>query len=192
MTIDLLNPNRDDLLKKWEKELEIVQPSNKWDLAEELCYWAEYASTRNNILELGAYNGASTKIMCLANPNAKITVIDLWEDAGTHEAFLANLAPEIFDNRVTWTRDTTWRGMERLMQVGEASFDGCMIDAGHTEELVAGDIERCIPLMKPGTLLCGHDFHDAWADNGVSKAVMRLLPQWKRPLPTASIWCAQL
>lgn len=190
MTIDLLNPNKDDLLKKWEKELDAVEKFNPWDTKEELAWWAEYASTRNTILELGSYRGASTKIMCLANPSAKITVIDLWEDDNTHEEFLVNLAPELSDKQVVFTRDTTWRGLERLMHLGQNNFDGCMIDAGHTEELVVGDIERCIPLMLPGTLICGHDHHEAWHDNGVSKAVNRIFPD--RVLPCFSIWAAQL
>jgi hypothetical protein len=45
-------------------------------------------------------------------------------------------------------------------------------------------------LMKPGTLICGHDYHKEWADNGVSQAVIELLPGHSNPCE--SIWAYQM
>lgn len=190
MEIDLLKPNRDDLLKKWEKELEAVAHLNKWDLPEELAWWAEYASTRSRILELGSYNGASTKIMLLANPEAQIHVIDLWEDANTYETFCLALG-EHFGKRIFYDRRSTEEGLF-LLEQGEFHqyFDGLMIDAGHTKELVSKDILLSQPLMRPKSLICGHDYHPSWSDNGVSQAVIELLTGHSNPC--ASIWAYQM
>jgi predicted O-methyltransferase YrrM len=188
--IEIHCPNKEELLKKWEKELEVVAPLNKWDLPEELAYWAEYATHCTNLLELGAYNGASTKIMRLANPELKITVIDLWEDEGTYETFLRALSSgdnSIFPTSVSFFRLPTEEGLKMLSEsVGNCYFDGLLVDAGHTEDLVTKDILMSLPLMKPGCLVTGHDFHPNWEDNGVAKAVKKLLPGHFNPM--GSIW----
>jgi predicted O-methyltransferase YrrM len=183
--IEIHCPNRDDLLKKWENELEAVSPLNKWDLPEELCFWAEYATYCSNLLELGAYNGASTKIMLMANPALHITVVDLWEDSGTRDIF--NEATKEFGERVCpWNTPTETYLRRANLKEMFGTFDGLLVDAGHTEELVTKDIQMSLPLMKPGCLLTGHDFHPNWEDNGVAKAVKKLLPGHFNPM--GSIW----
>jgi predicted O-methyltransferase YrrM len=188
--IEIHCPNKEELLKKWEKELEAVAHLNKWDLPEELAFWAEYATHCTNLLELGAYNGASTKIMMLANPELKITVIDLWEDNGTYETFKDSLREDLEDGNVTYARGITEKGLEimnrHLGRPDWIPFDGLLVDAGHTEDLVTKDIQMSLPLMKPGCLLTGHDFHPNWEDNGVAKAVKKLLPGHFNPM--GSIW----
>lgn len=194
--IDLLNPDKEQLLLKWKDELAAVDHLNRWDLNIELSWWAEYSSTRNDILELGAYNGASTKIMSLANPNSHITVIDLWEDEGTFETFKNALNQEIDDDRVSFQRSTTEEGLTRLIDAllknhcGILPFDGCMIDAGHLEHLVDSDISLSSALMVKGSLICGHDYHPSWDDNGVSKAVKKAFPGDRHSNPIGSIWAA--
>lgn len=187
--INLLNPDKGALLKKWEKELAIVAPLNKWDLPAELAWWAEYATRCHDILELGAYNGASTKIMLLANPELNVYVIDLWQDPGTKETFMDATKDFIAERRLEISQDTTENGMRHLLQFGNR-FDGLLIDAGHTKELVLNDISLGMQLMKPGTLICGHDFHEPWEDNGVSQAVKELLPGYIEPIE--SIWAYRL
>lgn len=185
--IEIHAPNKEELLKKWEKELEAVAHLNKWDLPEELAYWAEYATHCTNMLELGAYNGASTKIMRLANPNLEITVIDLWEDAGTKDSFLNAIREDLETSWVAYFHMSTEEGLKVLANVCESrKFDGLLVDAGHTEDLVTKDILLSLPLMKEGVLMTGHDYHPNWPDNGVSKAVKKLLPGHFNPI--ASIW----
>jgi predicted O-methyltransferase YrrM len=192
--IDLLNPDKDalsaELKATWEKHLAAVTPLNKWDRDVELYWWAEWSTRCTDIIELGAYSGASTLIMLLANPTLKIHVIDLWEDTNTHETFLEHVA-EPFKDRVTYDRRSTEEGLFLLEQGGMIGrFDGLMIDAGHTKELVLHDIREGMDLMKPGTLICGHDYHPSWPDNGVSQAVIELLPGHVNPI--ASIWAFQM
>lgn len=183
--IEIHAPNKEDLLKKWEKELKAVEHLNKWDLPEELAFWAEHATHCTNLLELGAYNGASTKIMRLANPKLKITVIDLWEDEGTKETFWNALRPDLEIGDIAYFHTSTEKGLDTLNAIG-GCFDGLLVDAGHTEDLVTKDILLSLPLMKPGCLLTGHDFHPNWEDNGVAKAVKKLLPGHFNPI--GSIW----
>ncbi len=190
--IDLLHPNKDDLLKKWEKELAEVAPLNKWDLPEELAWWAEYATRCNEILELGAYNGASTKIMLLANPDLKIVVIDLWEDEGTQHTFMEALDEFNVAGRLEAYHDTTENGLRQLLENRTEMFDGLLVDAGHTYDLVYSDIVLGMQLMKPGTLICGHDYHPPWPDNGVSQAVRALFADDQHSNPMGSIWAYQM
>lgn len=184
--IEIHAPNKDELLKKWEKELNAVAHLNKWDLPEELAYWAEYATHCTHMLELGAYNGASTVIMLMANPNLHIDVIDLWEDDGTYETFLKATAEFREQGRLTYFRLSTEHGLKVMAEEGGGPFDGLLVDAGHTEDLVTKDIQLSLPMMKPGCLMTGHDFHPNWDDNGVSKAVKKLLPGHFNPI--GSIW----
>jgi predicted O-methyltransferase YrrM len=184
--IEIHCPNKEELLKKWEKELEAVAHLNKWDLPEELAFWAEYATHCTNLLELGAYNGASTVIMMRANVNLHISVVDLWEDEGTYETFLKATEEFFNQGRLIYRRTATEEGLKDMTDEEVTLFDGLLIDAGHTEDLVTKDIQMSLPLMKPGSLLTGHDFHPNWPDNGVAKAVKKLLPGHFNPM--GSIW----
>jgi predicted O-methyltransferase YrrM len=188
--IEIHAPNKEDLLTKWAMALEQVEPLNKWDLPEELAYFAEYATHCTDILELGAYNGASTKIMLLANPNLRVTVIDLWEDEGTEDTFKNAMEPFRAENRIIAFKDSTENGMKILMEFRAANYDGLLIDAGHTYELVYNDILLGMQLVKPGSLITGHDYHPPWPDNGVSQAVKDLLPGHYNPI--ASIWAYKI
>jgi predicted O-methyltransferase YrrM len=55
-----------------------------------------------------------------------------------------------------------------------ASLDFVYIDADHEYESVCADIEAWHDRIRPGGLLCGHDYYDGWRDNamyGVARAV---------------------
>lgn len=173
MSVPLPSMHRDELLAKWQHVLIEVSKANLWDLPQEIAWLCEYCQGRLHILELGAYNGASTKAMLLANPDLKIHVVDTWDDAGTHENFLGLLAGEIHDGRLTFYHGST----EAFFKSGpDMRFDGCFIDAGHSKENVVCDIVGATSLMNPGTWICGHDYHAEWPDNGVSQAVRELCP----------------
>jgi predicted O-methyltransferase YrrM len=196
--IDLLNPDKAELLKKWEKELKEVMPLNKWDMPAELAWLAEYGTRCTKLLEHGAYNGASTKIMLLANPTLHIMVVDLWED-GNKGTFDEAMKP--FEDRVTVYHASTEEAVKEMRKFYDhipadsdlarvTKFDGLFIDAGHTKELVMHDIRESVPLMQPGSLICGHDLHAEWECNGIARALEELqLPYVKA---CESIWAYQM
>lgn len=55
------------------------------------------------------------------------------------------------------------------LRIDAGSLDFAFIDAEHTEEAVRRDIVAWLPTLKPGGLLCGHDYGDE--RYGVSRAV---------------------
>jgi predicted O-methyltransferase YrrM len=182
--INLLNPNTDELKAKWADVLRQVRPLNKWDDENEIAWWCEYATGCTKLLELGAYNGASTKAMRLANPDLKIHVIDLWEDAGTLDTFKGALADDIKAGLVTYDHADTVAGLTDL----NGGFDGFLVDAGHLYQHVESDLRLGLPLIKKDVLVCGHDFRVNLPDDGVTRAVRERFTCLFNT--TCSIWAA--
>jgi predicted O-methyltransferase YrrM len=185
----LTNPDVPELMQRWGHIAKAVQPLNKWDDNLEIMWWCEYATNCTKLLELGSYNGASTKAMLMANPTLRIHVIDLWEDAGTQETFKAAMGHEISTGQVTFEHTDTVSGLTALHQEGKREeFDGLLIDAGHLYEHVSADLKLGLPLVKQGTLVCGHDYRANLPEDGVTKAVReRFTKLWN---PVCSIWAA--
>lgn len=66
------------------------------------------------------------------------------------------------------------------------SVDAVFVDADHSYDGVARDITAWLPKIKPGGVLCGHDFHSVhWP--GVVRAVQELVPIAK-PVNVGTIW----
>jgi hypothetical protein len=61
------------------------------------------------------------------------------------------------------------------------------VDAAHDEASVRRDIALARRLLRPGGLLCGHDYSEFWP--GVMAAVDDLVPQASRG--PCSIWWAR-
>lgn len=76
-----------------------------------------------------------------------------------------------FGNRVEIIRSTS---AEAAPGFADETLDFAYIDGQHHYEAVAEDIALWYPKVKPGGLLCGHDYLDGFVDNaafGVKKAV---------------------
>ena len=70
--------------------------------------------------------------------------------------------------------------------VTSAGVDGVFIDADHDYAPVCRDIQAWLPKVKPGGLLCGHDFDEVhWP--GVVNAVRELVPGASRT-NAGTIW----
>lgn len=74
-------------------------------------------------------------------------------------------------------------------RVSDASLDVCFIDGDHKYEAVVADITSWLPKMKPGALICGHDFTNKC---GVEPAVRELFPGRFDQVPATSIWFARV
>jgi SAM-dependent methyltransferase len=128
-------------------------------------------------VELGGWVGTSSLV--LADHFESVLVVDPWEglpggpaeyqDAGdAYLRFLANTehAPSIIRFRCTALD---------FCRVFDGPADLVHIDHLHTEAETARSIEWALPLVRPGGVVCGHDYgHDAFP--GVAEAVRRLLP----------------
>lgn len=193
--INLNNPNREELLKKWHH---IVHDQTfrifTWTTLAELAWIAEYASRAQNYLEIGAYAGRSTKVAMLANPSLRITVLDTWDDEGVWEDFQHNLREELERGAVELVRGNSQDTIKKIPlypRFGKFSqFDACWIDAGHLEHLVKADCENVIPLMMPGSLMAGHDYY-AKDKNDVYRGVHSAI-KGHIGNPVDSIWTHQL
>jgi len=145
----------------------------------DLQWLAQAVPDCENILELGCYHGRSTRAM-LDNSNARLWCVDSWsgvDESGIqgrititeddYGQFLENIAD--VEERVTVMRMFTHEAFEILP---EQIFDLIFIDADHSYEAVKFDVLHSLPLLKPGGVLCGHDYNERWP--GVAKAVHEL------------------
>lgn len=184
--IDLLHPDKDALLKKWEKELAIVLPSNIFDTEAELAWIAEVATRHDYIIECGSYGGCSTKMMTLANLGATIVCLDDWADAGIYEQFCDMMDSEMEAGRVIAIRGNTSEGFAKIGIAPTFAF----IDASHLYDGVKADIQGALKIMRGG-LIAGHDYRHGNPLDGVNRAAHEMFPE-RLFFPADSIWATTL
>lgn len=166
--------------------------------AAELEWLAEHAKPRLRIVELGTYRGRSARAM-LDSSKAHIWCVDRWSgpagkvvvSENDYQIFLTNIVD--IKDRVTVLKMTTQKALEHFLS---GTFDMIFVDADHSYESAKFDIIHYAPLLKPGGLLCGHDYNPKrWP--GVVRAVKELVRQahvvhtiwWvKRPLTGDANW----
>ena len=150
------------LLTGWLKPIE-----HKWLSA--------HAQHTKRVLEVGSYRGRSTTALLSAE---HVWCVDLWDTKAVgerdYEAFMRNMKP--YMDRITVLRGDSHTVLDGLIRSSAAWFDMAFVDACHDYRFVYGDILRCKRLVRPGGLLCGHDYNArAWP--GVVKAVDELVPE---------------
>jgi predicted O-methyltransferase YrrM len=163
--------------------LEKATQIHGWMPDNELRWIAETASTKNNILELGAFLGRSTRAIC-DNTNGKVTTVDLWTQennlliadfSAAYGQFQDNLKEHINSAKLHYVQMSTDFAIEHMIGSGY-KFDFIFIDACHEYEQVSKDIKGCLTfLLADGGIISGHDFN--W--EGVERAVKELLPDYK-------------
>jgi predicted O-methyltransferase YrrM len=89
-------------------------------------------------------------------------------------------------------RLTLWRktSREAAEMVADASQDFVFIDADHRYESVLEDIRLWRPKVKPGGLLCGHDYSGGFP--GVVQAVHESFPAGAQHHAPSTIWFARV
>lgn len=157
-----------------------------WMRPTELEWLAVQASKHQRILEIGSYHGRSTVAM-LDNSTSRIWCMDSWATKviteSDYQKFVGNMKP--YQDRVTVLRGEGEEMLSQLQASGDL-FDMVFIDDGHDYEFVHADISNSRPLVRPGGLLCGHDYDMAWP--GVMKAVNELVPGFNRVKDTSLWW----
>ena len=125
------------------------------------------------VTEIGVYNGVTTKkyIDIIKQNNGHLFVIDWFKgnenvSEGIHKYDesnsdnVYNCFLNDFENYSDVITILSGKSSDMISQIPDNSLDICFIDADHRYSNVYRDIELCLPKMKPGGLLCGHDMED--------------------------------
>jgi len=178
----------------WLKRADSIQG---WMSEHELEWLHNTASGKSLVMEFGSWRGRSTAALLGAD---KVVCVDHWQGSEgealhhsmnaslpAYKAFTDNFVDEINDGKVVPEtgdlRDLAFR-VELFRKYGRQA-DMVFIDASHVFASVMDDIAFAQLLLKPGGVLCGHDYGvNHWAD--VKDVVDRLftVEKW------GSIWIA--
>ena len=132
---------------------------------------------KGKMLEVGSYLGESTYLFACSEKFTSIHCLDAWEsnyddndESSSSDMSKIELQFDKFKNScgdlITKVKDYS----ENVTQLFEdESFDFIYIDANHTYESVKKDIQSCLPKLKKGRFIAGHDYSESWPE--VKKAV---------------------
>ena len=133
-----------------------------------------------HVLEMGAWYGFSTIV--LASVAERVTSVD-WhygdDHAGTvdtYEIFTFNLRRYCVEDKVQVVRERFEDALPKMAEEGR-QFDGCFLDAHHSEESVTRDLYLALPLIRPGGFMAFHDYgrgpHNGFPGFGVTEVADR-------------------
>lgn len=150
-----------------------------------LKYVSDITDIKNiTVVEIGAYIGNSTTMF--AEKVKHVITIDPFVnnyDPNDDTCYRADIPTIVYDefkknilpfNNITHIRKTSDEAINDLLN---DKFDLIYIDGVHTYEQVKKDIENYSKILKPGGLLCGHDYADKGHIAGVYKAVNEMIGQ---------------
>lgn len=155
-----------------------------WMPDSELQWLRQQANVHGAIVEIGSFMGRSTRALA-ENTRGLVWAVDTWagSDEEEHRKLLEGKSKD-------WLYQEFLRNMEglenftalRMPSLAAADFftargtqfDMVFIDADHSYAGVKADILAWRPLVKPGGILCGHDFHTGAP--GVVQAVQEIFP----------------
>lgn len=148
--------------------------------------------TKNNpidVLEIGSYQGASTKWMLenlLKHPECTITCIDMWETSSQHEGVDFGQVENLFDKNVSEhiskirkLKGTSWDKLIYLNQ-NKSQFDLIYVDGDHSAQGVLKDLVLAWPLLKLNGIIICDDY--VWKEN--MEAWFQGHRDYKSPLET--------
>lgn len=171
--------------------LEKAKLINGYILDPELEWLASTARKSTAILELGAFLGKSTRVLC-DNTKGTVCSIDLWEQTEggliatfpeVYKEFIDNLRDHLIAQKLSFYKATTDYALSLLKNEGR-KFDFIFIDADHRYEQVKKDILGSMELLSQGGIISGHDYN--W--EGVKQAVDEIFPKFNLH---SNIWWVQ-
>lgn len=147
----------------------------RWHVVGGLCLLHGY---RNGV-ELGVSQGRFTMYLCAIMHDMNMMAVDRWEEQpdhtsegwigwdheGSHSRFKSN-CEKFFPGRVDIRRMDS---SQSANLVEDGSIDFSFIDGDHSYEGCKKDIDAWLPKIRPGGMICGHDYNEKWP--GVMKAV---------------------
>jgi predicted O-methyltransferase YrrM len=126
----------------------------------------------------------------MANPRLHLWAVDPFMVAFTEKTTRYFLRQFIKEGRCEVIPKYTPAAAEQLAHLKDR-LDYVFIDGGHAYENVLEDIACWQPLVRPGGILCGHDYameQDGSGWNGVARAVREKLPGHYQPVPNMFAW----
>lgn len=175
--------------------LERAEAIDGWMDRDELEWLAAHAAQATKIVEVGCWQGRSTRAMADATTGT-IWCVDPWTGIqtttmvrtgtggialmgkpmkrGVYSAFVANLSDHLATGRVQVIPTRSLVAREVLQHL--APFDLVFLDGDHAYNSIVPEITQFRPLVRPGGILAGHDYGvERWAD--VTRAVDKLVPE---------------
>lgn len=150
-----------------------------WMSEKELTWLAHTASECLTIVEFGSFMGRSTRALADNSPDdCKIYAVDPW--TGFYNNVIPPISTFVMPQFIDNLRDHIESGKVIIRRMYSDSFsldikvDMVFIDGDHSYEGVVHDINKARSILKPGGMLCGHDY-DVINWPGTVKAVNELL-----------------
>lgn len=182
----------------------LCRPVQTLTSGEDIAKLLELAHGAERVLEIGCFAGGTAKR--LASVAGLVVTVD--DYSGEHDAgypypgyhlfgeelfreAVANLQSELKAGKVTILRFDSLRQRAELRAALDryTGFDVAFIDGNHGYEHVRSDVQLALEVVRPGGVICGHDYQLP----GVRRAVAELLGDVEtlRPDPQdarASLW----
>lgn len=137
-------------------------------------------------LEVGSWTGSSALAVASCS-NVEIHCVDHWEGQADSADYLSKLitrdritpkqAFQIFKQNIatSWANIIAHRDCSTsVAATWQKKLDIVFLDGGHLEEEVEADVNAWLPHIRPGGILCGHDYSNTFP--GVQRVVDRLVP----------------
>lgn len=129
-------------------------------------------------VEVGTDHGKYGEQLCAGIPGLRLTCVDPWipytEGTNVHtQEEIDQIYKEAQDRLTKYdTKIMKMTSMEAVRFVPDNSLDFVFIDGNHSYKNVKEDIEEWTKKVKPGGIICGHDYkEDKVNDYGVIEAV---------------------
>ena len=114
---------------------------------------AMFAMSHDNIVEIGFNSGFSALLMLTANPELKLTSVDICEHKYTKPCF--EYISSVFPGRITLVEGDSTKVLVDALQ--DKATTGYIIDGGHGLDVAETDLRNVIQHANPGAVLCFDD-----------------------------------
>lgn len=145
-----------------------------WMSPRELIWLAEQASHMKVIIEVGCFQGRSTRALA-DNTYGIVYAVDPWEEFypdkdGNEHCIKANVYPQFYHNLKDLIDSGKVKPVKEYFTYFGQRADMIFLDGDHRADTLRHDIECAEKMINPGGIICGHDYtHEHWP--GVKEVV---------------------
>lgn len=118
-----------------------------------------------SIVELGVEQGLYSEVLCRANPQATVHLIDAWR---AYRGYRDHVSQEKLDGFLEITKKRLEKysnhniiqafSMDIVKKYPDNTFDAVYLDGNHRFQYFANDLAEWSRKVRPGGLVCGHDY----------------------------------